>query len=185
MSSTTTTQQQVPAGTYTLDPIHSTVGFAVKHMVVSTFRGSFGEFGAALEVSPEGEVKLVGTVPVTSIEVKDENLKAHLLAPDFFDAERNGEIRFESTDVRIAEDGELVVDGQLTVKGNTRPVEARGSYRHVEADLGGGERVGIDLETIIDRTAFGLDWNAPLPKGGFALANEVKLAVELEFVLTR
>jgi polyisoprenoid-binding protein YceI len=161
-------------GTYKLDPIHSSASFAVKHMVVSTFRGRFENFDASLV-----DGKLVGTVDVSSIVVKDENLAAHLQSPEFFDAERHPELRFESTDIRRDGD-ELVVDGELTIKGITKPVEARGTIDGPVATFGDVNKVGLTLEAIIDRTEFGLNWNAPLPKGGFALANDVKLIVELE-----
>jgi polyisoprenoid-binding protein YceI len=163
-------------GTYVLDPIHSSASFAVKHMVVSTFRGRFEKFDATLT-----DGKLVGPVDVGSIVVKDENLAAHLQSPEFFDAERHPELRFESTDIRRTGDGdEVVVDGELTIKGITKPVEARGTLEGPAVTFGDVNKVGLTLEAIIDRTEFGLNWNAPLPKGGFALANDVKLIVELE-----
>jgi polyisoprenoid-binding protein YceI len=162
------------AGTYTLDPIHSSASFAVKHMVVATFRGRFEEFDAVLE-----DGRLTGTVNVGSIVVKDPNLAAHLQSPEFFDAERHPELRFESSEIRP--DGDhVVVDGELTIKGITRPVQARGSITGPVETLGGVHKVGLALEAIIDRTEFGLNWNAPLPKGGFALDNDVRLIVELE-----
>ena len=163
-------------GTWVLDPVHSSASFAVKHMVVSTFRGRFEKFDATLT-----DGKLVGTVDVGSIVVKDENLAAHLQSPEFFDAERHPELRFESTDIRRTGDGdEVVVDGELTIKGITKPVEARGTLEGPAVTFGDVNKVGLTLEAIIDRTEFGLNWNAPLPKGGFALANDVNLIVELE-----
>ena len=162
-------------GTYVLDPVQSSASFAVKHMVVSTFRGRFENFDATLV-----DGKLTGTVDVSSIVVKDENLAAHLQSPEFFDAERHPELRFESSDIRRGEGNEVVVDGELTIKGITKPVEARGTLEGPAVTLGDVNKVGLTLEAIIDRTEFGLNWNAPLPKGGFALANDVKLIVELE-----
>ena len=161
-------------GTYVLDPIHSSASFAVKHMVVSTFRGRFEKFDATLT-----DGKLVGTVDVGSIVVKDENLATHLKAPDFFDTERHPYVTFTSTLIR-AENGDLIVDGELTIKGHTRPIEARGTLTEPAVTFGDVEKVGLELEAIVDRTEYGLSWNAPLPKGGFALANEVKLHVSLE-----
>jgi len=170
-----TATQQIQ-GTYVLDPIHSSASFAVKHMVVSTFRGRFEKFDATRTAG-----KLVGTVDVGSIVVKDENLAAHLQSPEFFVAERHPELRFESTDIRRTGEGdEVVVDGELTIKGITKPVEARGTLEGPAVTFGDVNKVGLTLEAIIDRTEFGLNWNAPLPKGGFALANDVKLIVELE-----
>jgi polyisoprenoid-binding protein YceI len=148
-------------------------------MVVATFRGGFDELAATLAVDEDGAGRLDGSVKATSIVVKDENLQAHLGAPDFFDTERYPEIRFSSKEIR--RNGEqLVIDGDLTIKDQTHPVEARGTITEPHETLGGAVKIGLTLETVIDRTQFGLNWNAPLPKGGFALSDEVKLTVELE-----
>jgi polyisoprenoid-binding protein YceI len=171
--------QQLPTGTWKLDPIHSSAGFAVKHMVVATFRGRFEQFDAALEVGENGEAKLVGTVDANSIVVKDENLAAHLKSPDFFDTERHPELRFESDSIRIEGD-EAVVDGELTIKGNTERVQGRGPYVGPHEDIAGFTKIGLTLQTVVDRTKYGLNWNAPLPKGGVALSDEVALQIELE-----
>jgi polyisoprenoid-binding protein YceI len=172
-------QQDLPVGTWKLDPVHSSAGFAVKHMVVATFRGTFEDFDATLEVAGDGTQKLTGTVDPSSIKVKDENLAAHLGSPDFFDVERYPELRFESTSIRVEGD-EAVLEGQLTIKGNTHPVTARGAYVGPHEDIAGNTKIGLSIETVVDRTLYGINWNAPLPKGGFALANEVTLVVELE-----
>jgi polyisoprenoid-binding protein YceI len=180
MSGTITESTTVaPAGTWTLDPVHSSASFAVKHMVVATFRGRFEDFDATLTVDENGDAKLVGTVKADSIVVKDENLGGHLKAPDFFDTERYPEISYVSRSIR-REGAELVIDGDLTIKGQTEAVQARGEITD-PVTLGENiEKLGITLETTIDRTKFGLNWNAPLPKGGFAVADDVKLTVELE-----
>ena len=173
------TQQELPVGTWKADPIHSSAGFAVKHMVVATFRGRFEDFDATLEVAEDGTQKLVGTVDPKSIVVKDENLAGHLQAPDFFDTERYSELKFESTSIRIEGD-EAIVEGNLTIKDNTHPVTARGAYVGPHEDIAGNTKIGLSLETVVDRTQYGLNWNAPLPKGGVAVANDVTLVVELE-----
>jgi polyisoprenoid-binding protein YceI len=181
MAGTLTPTTVVPQGTWAIDKIHSSASFAAKHMVVSTFRGQFDDFDATLTVGDDGEASLLGVVQVGSIVVKDENLAGHLKSPDFFDTERYPEIRFASTAIRRDGD-ELVVDGDLTVKGHTQRVEARGTITDPVDGPDGSSRLGLGLEAIIDRTAFGLDWNAELPKGGRVLANDVTLIVELELV---
>jgi polyisoprenoid-binding protein YceI len=173
------TQQQLPTGTWAVDKIHSSASFAVKHMVVATFRGRFEDFDAQLDVNEDGSAKLVGSVDPRTIVVKDENLAVHLQSPDFFDTEQYPEIRFEADSVRIEGD-EAIVEGDLTIKGNTERVTSRGAYVGPHEDIAGNTKIGLSLETIVDRTKFGLNWNAPLPKGGFALANDVQLIVELE-----
>jgi polyisoprenoid-binding protein YceI len=151
-------------------------------MGVSTFRGRFEHFDASVTASQDGGAELVGSVRADSIAVKDENLQAHLGSPDFFDTDRYPEIRFVSRSLR--RDGEkLVADGELTIKDQTHPVQARGTITDPAETLGGAVKFGVTLEAILDRTQFGLNWNAPLPKGGLALANEVKLTVELELGL--
>ena len=175
----TAIQQELPAATWAVDNVHSTVGFAIKYMV-STFRTEFDRFDATLDTTG-GEPRLHGSVAPDSIVIKDPNFHAHLQSPDFFDTERHPAITFESTSFRVDGD-ELVVDGDLTIKGVTRPVEARGRLTPIHEDLHGNERIGVELEAAIDRSHFGVSWNAPLPKGGLALANETKLVVDLFFV---
>jgi polyisoprenoid-binding protein YceI len=177
---TTTNAGTLPAGTYRLDPVHSTASFAVKHMVVATFRGGFADFDATLTVNDAGDASIAGVVQVGSIELKDENLKAHLGAPDFFDLERYPEIRFDASQIEIGDGGELKVAGELTIKDQTHPIKSTGTITGPAVTLGDVTKLGVTLETIIDRTQYGLTWNAPLPKGGVALANDVKLTVELE-----
>ena len=171
-----TTAVAVPTGTWQVTPVHSKVGFALKY-VVSSFTGEFEDYDVTL--TGGDDPKLAGTVRAASIAVKDENLAAHLQSPDFFDAERHPELRFESTSFALDGD-ELVVTGDLTIKGATQQVTGRGSLTGPSEDFMGNTRLGIKLEAAIDRTAFGVSWNAPLPKGGFALANEVKLQINLE-----
>lgn len=175
----TTASSVVPIGTWTHDPVHSTIGFSVKHMVVATYRSQFEDFEATLTATEDAEPRLEGIVHAGSIVAKDPNLAGHLRAPDFFDVERFPEIRFVSTSFR--RDGDTVaVEGELTIKDHTETVSATGTITDAHTNIRGAEGIGLRLETIVDRTAFGLNWNAPLPKGGFALANEVKLEIELE-----
>ncbi|MGH2950699.1 MAG: YceI family protein [Solirubrobacterales bacterium] len=174
----TLTQPLIPAGTYTADVPHSNARFAVEHAGISIFRGGFKPIHAQL-VSGDAGLELEGTVRVETIDVDDENIMPHLLSPEFFDAERNPEIRFRSTAISGAD--ELTVAGELELAGVSMPVQARGRLRGpVPGPGGGGEKVSLSLETAIDRTDYGMDWQMEIPGGGVALANEVKLAVELE-----
>jgi polyisoprenoid-binding protein YceI len=167
-------------GTWTLDPIHSTASFAVKHMVVSTFRTGFKQIDATFEVDGD-DIRLTGTVPVESIDIDQPDFRGHLMSPEFFDAANTPTIEFVSTAVRRAADDSVQIDGELTVKGVTRPVTATGTLTGPVTDVTGADRVGVEIETVVDRSTFDLNWNAPLPKGGVAVANDVKLAVHLEF----
>jgi polyisoprenoid-binding protein YceI len=164
----------VPTGTWTVDPIHSVATFSVRHMVVGTFRGEFGELDATLN-----DGRLVGRVKVASLEIKEERLKGHLLSPDFFDAERTPTVVFRSNDIRIAAGGDVEVDGELTIRGITKPVTATGTIAY-GTGISGAEVVGFDLEAEIDRREYGLNWQAELPKGGDVLGWDVVLEVHLE-----
>jgi polyisoprenoid-binding protein YceI len=166
---------------WTADKTHSQIGFAVKHMVVSTFRSRFEDFDATLTANEDGTLRLEGSVKADSVAIKDPQLAGHVHAEDFFDVANHPEITFVSTLVR-AEDGELIVDGELTIKGKTLPLQARGTITEAVETLGGYVKTGISLEATVDRTAYDMNWNAPLPKGGFALANDVTLSADLEFV---
>jgi polyisoprenoid-binding protein YceI len=172
MSTLTEQTTTVPAGTWQADTIHSSVGFEVSYLGISTFSGEFNGFEATLT---DGE--LTGKAPVANIEVKDENLYAHLLAPEFFDAERHPELSFSGT---ASAPGAF--DGEITIKGITKPATLAGTITGPVTDAYGNERYALRLETVIDRTEFGIDWNAPLPGGGFALSNNVKLKADLTLV---
>jgi polyisoprenoid-binding protein YceI len=173
-----TTATAVPAGTYATDGVHSSAGFAVKHML-STFRGSFGTVNAQVTVAEDGSARLDGTVPVSSVIVKDENLQAHLQSPEFFDGEQYPEIRFHGLDLTVNGDT-ATLTGDLTIKGHTERITAEGSVVGPIEDPFGNTKLGLQFETVVDRTQFGLNWNAPLPKGGFMLANDVTISVDLE-----
>jgi polyisoprenoid-binding protein YceI len=171
---TTTTLQEAPAGTYDLDPIHSSFGFAVKFNGVSTFRGEFEQVGASLR-----DGVLTGSAQVDSVKTALPQLKDQLLAPDFFNAAESPTITFRSTEIRLGEDGSAEVAGELSIRGVTKPVAARGTYAR-GTGLRGGDVVGFDLEASVDRRDYGLNWQAPLPGGGDALGWEVSLQADLQ-----
>jgi len=180
MATKTIQKQRIPAGTWRLDPVHSTARFEVTHSEVSTFRGGFGSIEARLEGGEKPALE--GSVDVASVDIAEEQLKGHLLSPEFFDAERHPRVGFRSTEFRVGEDGEIEVRGTLEIAGASREVMAGGRVAHVPTFLDGNERLGISLESTVDRSDFGLNWNADLPSGGKALGYEVRIAVELELV---
>jgi polyisoprenoid-binding protein YceI len=172
-------EQAVPTGAWQADPLHSSVRIEVRH-IGATFGAAFKDFDATLVSGPDG-VELVGSARVESFDVQDDQLRPHVLSPEFLDAERHPELRFRSTAFR--EDGdELIAEGELTIRGDTRPVEARGRVGRPIEDPLGNQHTFLSLETVIDRTEFGLGWQMELPDGGVALANQVKLLVSLELV---
>jgi len=169
-----------PAGTWSLDPVHSSVDFEVSYLA-GTFKGGFDEIGADLTVDAD-RATLEGTAKVASVDVKDENFSAHLQSPDFFDAEQYPELRFTAEDIRLDGDGKVSVAGELTIKGVTQPVTVTGTVTAPMTDPYGNERIGLNLTTKIDRTDFGVNWNNPLPNGDPSLANDVTILAELQFV---
>ena len=174
-----TTASTIPAGAWTLDPVHSTVGFEIDYMG-GTFRGEFREAEATLSVDGEN-ASITGAAKVTSVDVKDENLSAHLQSPDFFDAERHPELRFAAAEIDV--DGETVtVPGEITIKGVTKPVEVTGTVAAPLTDAYGRERVGLKLHATVDRDEFGVSWNIPLPSGEPALSNQVAIVADLFLV---
>jgi polyisoprenoid-binding protein YceI len=179
MSTIESTTTIAPAGTtWAADPVHSTVAFEVEYAGVSTFRGSFRDFDATLEGST-----LAGSARVASVDVKDEQLSGHLQSPDFFDAERHPEIAFRADTLSLDADRTLTGSGELTIKGVTKPVELRGHLAAAPSvDPFGRERLGLTLETTIDRNEFGVVWNAPNQSGGNYLGDEVTLKADLTFV---
>lgn len=175
------TAVQPLAGTYTADPVHSSFGFAVRYMGVSTFRGTLGDVDATLAVGPGGAA-LEGAAQVDSISIRTpEAFREHVLSADFFDAANHPRVTFRSTSVELSDDGRAVVDGELTIKDTTLPVHAEGVWTP-EGELFGTRKAGLTLEATVDRTAYGLTWNADLPTGGKALADDVTLTVELTLV---
>jgi polyisoprenoid-binding protein YceI len=152
------------------------VTFEVQYLGVSTFSGSVADFQAALA---DGLVS--GSAAIATLQTKDENLKAHLLAPDFFDAERFPTVSFTSVAVR-GEGREVEFEGDVTIKGITQPATLKGTVTGPITDPYGNTRYGLQLETIVDRTQFGITWNAPMPDGSQALADNVTLKAELSLV---
>ena len=178
--STQTVKQEVPAGNYGVDSVHSSINFAVIHNGVSTFRSGFRAYEAKFTGGEQPQLE--GTVEVGSVDIDEEMLKGHLLSPDFFDAERYPQLKFRSSAFEVGEDGELNLRGELEIHGQTHEVEAKGRFGQLGTDLGGSARVGLSLATSVDRRSFGLDWQAELPSGGEVLDYRVEIAVDLELV---
>jgi polyisoprenoid-binding protein YceI len=181
MSVIENTKQFAPTGTWAADPVHSNVSFEIEYAGVNTFRGGFKEFTAVLSGDEAG---LEGSAKVASVDVRDEQLNGHLQAPDFFDAERFPEIAFRATELRRLEDNRVEGRGELTIKGVTKPIELTGTIAAAPVtDPMGRERLGLSLETSVDRNDYGVSWNAPNQSGGGNyLSDGVKLIAELAFV---
>ena len=176
-----TTLQQIPAGVYNVDPSHSNVGFEVRHMGIATVRGRFGTFEGTIDASGDAPV-LQGTVDVSTIDTGDVNRDGHLKGAEFFDAEQHPQISFHSTATEVSGDGQITLQGEITIKGISKPIELTGEVAENGEDPWGNERVGLELTSAIDRRDFDLKWNQTLPNGNLLVANEVKLLVSVSAV---
>jgi polyisoprenoid-binding protein YceI len=167
------------AGTFAADPVHSNFAFAVRYQGVSLFKGTLDAVEATLT-----DGKLVGKAQIESISIRTpEQFRAHVLGgEDFFQADKFPEVTFVSTGFDVKSDNTVEVTGDLTIKDTTKPVTAKGTWVAPAPDAFGNTRAHLNLETVIDRTEWGLTWNAPLPSGGVALANKVTLTIELALV---
>jgi polyisoprenoid-binding protein YceI len=168
------TIEQQATGTFVADTVHSHVGFEVPY-AVATFSGEVSDFAASLV-----DGKLEGSAKIESITLKDESLQAHVLSPEFFDAERHPVLAFHGDLVRQGD--KATVTGEITLKGITQPATLEGTIVGPTVDHFGKTRVGLKLETVVDRTDFDMNWNMPLPNGEPALGNEVTLKADLTLV---
>jgi polyisoprenoid-binding protein YceI len=174
MSTIEQQETEVPTGAYTADTVHSSVGFEVPY-AVATFSGTVNDFEASLV-----DGKLTGSAKIETLQTKEENLQAHLLSPEFFDAERNPVVSFSGD---VTRDGDQAkIDGEITIKGITQPAVLEGTIVGPAVDHFGKTRVGLKLQTTVDRTKFDMKWNMPLPNGEPALSNEVTLKADLTLV---
>ncbi len=175
MSTTAEQITSIPTGTWGVDPIHSDVGFGVTYSGAGTFRGGFKEIDAKLV---DGELE--GNAKVASLTIDDPQLVGHLQSPDFFDAEQFPELSFASKSIERNGD-EVTINGELTLRGVTKPVTITGTVVGPMPDAYGNQRIAFDIETTVDRREFGLNWNIDLPSGP-ALGHDVKITANLALV---
>lgn len=168
------------AGTWVLDPAHSEVTFSVRHMMISKVRGTFGMKSATL-VAPENplDAKVTASVDVASVDTKDEGRDTHLRSADFFDAENHPTIEFVSTGARV-EDGDFFVDGDLTIRGTTKPVSFAFDFGGFGVDPWGNYKAGASATTTVNREDFGLTWNAALETGGVLVGKDITINLDLQ-----
>jgi len=173
-----TESTEIIAGTWTIDGSHSEVGFTVRHLM-SKVRGQFERFEGTITTGATlAQTTAEATIDLNSISTRDAQRDGHLRSADFFDVENNGPMTFVSTGF----DGKKA-SGELTIKGVTKPIAFTGAIADAPAtDPFGRERLGLRLETTIDRTQYGVSWNAPNQSGGNYLADDVKLIAELALV---
>ena len=176
---------EVPlAGTYTLDKSHSTVGFVVRHLMVSKVRGSFGDFEGTITVAEEpSQSGVTATIQTATVDTRDEQRDGHLKSPDFFDAAQFPTMTFASTKVVPVRGSDWKVEGDLTIRGVTKPVVLDVEFNGAGGDPYGGKRFGFSASTEIDRDEFGMTFNMALETGGVMVSKNVKIEIEGEAVL--
>jgi len=178
--------QVPPVGTYAIDGAHTHAGFVVKHLMISKVRGSFSEVEGTVTIAEDPTQSSVEVrIGTASVDTRDEGRDTHLRSPDFFDAEQHPAMTFRSTSIAHQGGDTWRVDGDLSIRGITRPVTLTTTFEgvsEVPEALGGGLSIGFAASGSLDREDYGLTWNMPLEKGGLLVGREVTLAIEAEAV---
>ena len=186
-TSTTTTTTSIPgyvAGTWNIDPVHSDVSFTVRHMMVSKVRGRFGKFEGRIVTAPDVlDSSVTATIDLASIDTNNPQRDAHIRSSDFFEVDAHPTMTFRSTGIRPAEDGRFVLDGELTLRGITRPVSLDLELNGFGPDPYGNTRAGFSATTELNRRDFGIDISMPLDGGGVVVGDRVNVSLEIEAVL--
>ena len=173
----------ITAGTYALDPAHTTIGFVARHAMVTKVRGNFNEFEGTLTVAENiNESAANATVKTASIDTNNAERDEHVRNEDFFDVEKFPEMTFTATKFDVNEAGEGTVTGDLTIKGTTKSVDFKVEETGVAEDPFGNTRLGFEATTSVNRTDFGIDFNAPLKTGGVLVSEYIKIELEVSAI---
>ncbi|CAN5122480.1 YceI family protein [soil metagenome] len=170
---------QLGTGTWAIDSVHSSINFSVRHLMVSKVRGSFGSFSGAIAVAEDGTPSVTAEIDVTSVNTGNEQRDAHLLAGDFFDAEKYPTATFTATGVESSGD-DYVLNGDFTVKGVTKPITLALEFNGVNPGMGHGEVAGFEASVVLNRKDFGIDIDMPLETGGAVVGDKVTITLEIE-----
>ncbi|MEV0293812.1 YceI family protein [Nocardia sp. NPDC050710] len=177
---TTGTSTALTAGTWVIDPVHSLVGFSVRHLMVSKVRGRFTDFSGKLVINEDGTASAEAEIRVDSVTTDNAQRDAHLRTADFFHAEQHPTATFESTGFRVSGD-DFVVDGDFTFHGVTKPVSLEVEFLGVNPGMGNGPVAGFEAKTVVSRRDFGVDIDMPLPDGGgVVVGDKITLTLEVE-----
>src|SRR5580658_1881162 len=182
---TTATSPTTATTTWKIDPAHSSAEFKVKHMMISHVKGHFAKVTGTLTLDESNlaNSRVEALIEAASLETRDAQRDAHLKSPDFFDVEKFPSISFKSSRISVVRDGELAIEGNLTIRGVTRKVvfTVEGPTPPAK-DPWGNTRVAVSATTKINRKDFGLTWNAALETGGILVGDEVTITLDVEFV---
>ena len=183
MSTTTSAATLIPTGTWTVDPAHSKVGFAVKHMGIATVRGEFTSFEGTLEIGEDlSTARVYGTVKAESVDTNEPQRDDHLRSPDFFDVAQFPELRFESTSIEALDDEEFRITGKLTIHGVTDDIVLHADLQGTDIDPWGNERVGLEVTGQLSRGDFDMKFNQALGSGNMLVSDKVTLALDISAV---
>jgi len=182
MSTTSSSATGIPTGTWSVDPAHSRVGFAVKHMGIATVRGEFGDFEGTLEIGEDQSSAAFGTVKAASVNTSEPQRDEHLRSADFFDVAEHPEIRFQSTAIEPLDDDEFRITGQLTIHGVTKEVVLHAEVQGTDTDPWGNERVGLEVTGQLSRGEYGMQFNQMLGSGNMLVGDKVNLALDISAV---
>jgi polyisoprenoid-binding protein YceI len=183
MSTATIEIPSLVAGTWSIDPVHSEVGFTVRHLMVSKVKGTFKTFEGTITIAPHPlESRVEANVETFSVDTGDENRDNHLRSSDFFEVEKYPYLTFVSTSIR-PRGGDFVVTGDLTIRGVTHSVDLDLEFNGVSPDPWGGTRAGFSASTEISRADFGIEFNMPLDGGGVVVGDKIKISLEIEAIL--
>jgi len=170
---------KISAGTWTIDPVHSSVGFSVRHLMVSKVRGTFDTFSGAVVVAEDGTPSVSAEIEVGSLNTRNEQRDAHVKSADFFDAEKYPTAKFVSTGVR-PNGNKYLLDGDFTLKGVTRPITLDLEFDGVNPGMGYGEVAGFEASVVLNRKDFGIDIELPLETGGAVVGDKVTITLSIE-----
>ncbi|WP_423923331.1 YceI family protein [Frigoribacterium sp. 2-23] len=180
------TAEKIPAGTWTLDPTHSEVAFSVRHLAISKVKGTFEKFDASLVTAEDHTAsKVTASIDVASVNTNQKDRDGHLQTGDFFLAEEHPQMTFVSNSIEEKGDDAFLVHGDLTLRGVTKQVTLKSEFGGLVVDGYGQTKLGFSATTKIDRTEFGVTWNAALEAGGFTLGNDITVTLEIQFVLAQ
>jgi polyisoprenoid-binding protein YceI len=176
---TTAAATGLTAGTWAIDPVHSSIAFSVRHLVVSKVRGTFGSFSGAITIAEDGTPSVAAEIDVASISTGNEQREEHLKSADFFDVEKFPTAAFRSTGVQAKGDS-YVLDGEFTLKGITKPISLALEFNGVNPGMGHGEVAGFEASVVLNRKDFGIDIDMPLETGGAVVGDKVTITLEIE-----
>lgn len=178
----TETLTTLPTGTWKIDPAHSGIEFGIKHLLITTVKGSFDQFEGMIEVPEDGLPRAAATIKTESIDTNESQRDEHLRSPDFFDASQYPSITFESKRIEPSADESFRILGDLTIKGQTRELELEADLQGTARDPWGNDRVGLVVRGELTPTDFGVDWNQELESGGNLVGDRVSFSAEISAI---